>query len=909
MSEELSTRFDPKTVEDKWYQYSLDQRHFEPHGDGESFCIVIPPPNVTGILHMGHAFNNTLQDILTRRARMQGKRTLWLPGTDHAGIATQNKVEEALRKEGLDRKEMGREKFLERVWDWKEHHGGVIINQLKKLGASCDWTRERFTLDPGLSHAVRTVFKKLYDEGLIYRAHYLVNWCPQLQTALSDDEVEYKEVNGKLWHFKYPIKDSDECVQVATTRPETMLGDTAVAVNPDDERYKHLIGKTVVLPLMNREIPIIADSYVDPAFGTGMVKVTPAHDPNDFEMGRRHNLEFINILTTDGHLNDNVGDYKGLDRWSCRKKVVADLDALGWLVKIEDHLNQVGHCYRTGDVVEPYMSRQWFVKMRPLAEPALAAVRNGDIRITPKNWENTYFHWLENVRDWCISRQLWWGHRIPVWYCEDCDAENVPADGEPTTCEKCGSTHLRQDPDVLDTWFSSALWPFSTLGWPEETQDMKDFYPTSVLSTAHEILFFWVARMIMMGLKFQNAVPFRDVYIHSMIFDEKTRKKMSKSLGNIIDPLEMIDQYGADAVRFTCAAIVVNNPVMYLSEKRFEGYRNFTNKVYNASRFVLMNTNDLTPDQLAAGLDVAALETEDRWILSELQRTIDRVNEAYDALAFDQIAHHIYQFLWSYYCDWYLELVKPRLYGDQEDEVARASRTNAQRTLVVVLDHILRLSQPLMPFISEELWQHLRGRYGAVSAKADGVGDRPTAATLRALGFDSVVIAPWMDQGDCDWIAAAQEQDAASVQEVIECLRTVRGELDIPPKESAAVYLNGPVEPLRRLEAHGRWFQALVPISALVFGENAPEGAFCSTGVVDEVSVSVVVPASLLEAERKRVEKEIQRLEGETVRLSSKLGNESFIGRAPEAVVQKERDKLTRAETELAQLRAKMARL
>ena len=907
MAEELATRYDPKSVEKKWYDNSIDKGYFAPSGKGDPYCVVIPPPNVTGILHMGHAFNGTLQDTMVRRARMQGKNTLWLPGTDHAGIATQTKVEAALLEEGTTKEELGREKFLERMWDWKEHHGGTIIHQLKTLGASCDWSRERFTLDPGLSKAVRTVFKRLYDKGLIYRENYLVNWCPQLQTALSDDEVEYREVNGHLWHIKYPIKDSDEFAQVATTRPETMLGDTAVAINPNDERYKHLLGKSVVLPLMDREIPIIADDHVDPEFGTGMVKVTPAHDPNDFEMGNRHDLEFINIMTTDGHMNNNAGAYARLDRWECRKKVVADLEAQGLMVKVEKHVHQVGHHDRTGDVIEPYLSLQWFVKMRPLAEPALRAVREEQTRIIPRTWENTYFHWLENVRDWCISRQLWWGHRIPVWYCEDCDHVNVPLEGEPDKCEKCQSSRLRQDPDVLDTWFSSALWPFSTLGWPDDGGDLKAFYPTSALITGHEILFFWVARMIMMGLEVQDDVPFRDVYIHSMIFDEKTRKKMSKSLGNIIDPLEMIDKYGTDAVRFTLCAITVSGAVMYLSEKRFEGYRNFTNKVYNASRFALMNTEDLSADDLAAGLDFDALETEDKWILSALQRTIDRVNAAYDDYGFEAIAREIYQFLWSQYCDWYLELVKPRLYiGDDATDTERASRRNAQRVLVIVLDHMLRLAHPTMPFLTEEIWDTLRGRYGRLKASA---GDSPSACSQTAFQSESIVIAPWPEAGDPEWISDSEEADAALVQEAVDCLRNVRGELDVPPREATDVYVSGPAESIERLRAHAGWFNALVPITELRFDAEPDAGQFASTGVIHDTSISVIVPASMLEAERARVEKEIARLEKEVDRLGKKLGNESFTSRAPEAVVAKEQDKLTRAESELAQLRDKQSSL
>ncbi|HHY61018.1 MAG TPA: valine--tRNA ligase, partial [Clostridia bacterium] len=702
---ELAKTYSPKEVEAKWYRYWEENGYFhqDVDPDREAFSIVMPPPNVTGSLHMGHALDNTLQDILTRWRRMQGYNTLWLPGTDHAGIATQVRVEEEIAKEGLSKYDLGREKFLERVWDWKHTYGNRITQQLRTLGASCDWQRERFTLDEGCSRAVREVFKRLYDKGLIYRGDYIINWCPKCQTTISDIEVEHHETQGHLWHIKYPLAGEDGYVVVATTRPETMLGDTAVAVHPEDERYRHFIGKTVILPLVNREIPVIADEYVDPEFGTGVVKITPSHDPNDFEVALRHNLPGLTVMDKQGRMNENAGPYQGLDRYECRKKIVADLEAQGFLLKVEEHQHAVGQCYRCDTVIEPMVSKQWFVKMKPLAEPAMRAVEEGRIRFVPERFTKIYLGWLENIRDWCISRQLWWGHRIPVWYCRDCEAE-ICALQEPEVCPKCGSKHLEQDPDVLDTWFSSALWPFSTMGWPEQTEDLKKFYPTSVLVTGRDIIFFWVARMIFMGLEFMQDVPFREVFIHGLVLDAQGRK-MSKSLGNGIDPMEVIEQYGADTLRFML--ITGNTPGndLRFQYERLEGARNFCNKIWNASRFALMHLGDMEP-----GAPKERLELADRWILSRLNHTVRQVTNYLERYELGEAARELYDFIWSEFCDWYIELVKPRLYG----KVTPESRATAQQVLWYTLSEILRLLHPFMPFISEEIWQHLPHREGSL---------------------------------------------------------------------------------------------------------------------------------------------------------------------------------------------------
>ncbi len=910
MGEELSKQYDPSELEDRIYTKWDEGGYFvaDPDAGGESYSIVIPPPNITGRLHMGHCLNDTLQDILIRWKRMAGYNTLWVPGTDHAGIATHNVVEKKLAAQGIDRRDIGREKFEEHVWEWREEYGGIILSQLKKLGCSCDWSRTRFTLDEGLSRAVRIVFKRLYDEGLIYRGTYLVNWCPKDQTVLSDDEVEYKEVQGNLWHIRYPMPEGEKAngqdhIIVATTRPETMLGDTAVAYNPNDERYKDLAGKHCILPLVNREIPFIADEHVDPEFGTGLVKVTPAHDPNDYEMGRRHDLEFINILNPDASVNANGGAYEGLDRREARKKVVEDLKEQGLLEKVEDHTHQVGHSYRSHAVVEPYLSEQWFVSMKPLAEEAIKAVEDGRTRFVPKSWENTYFHWMRNVRDWPISRQLWWGHQMPVWYCRDCDGIEVPEEGEPETCSKCGSKNLKRDEDVLDTWFSSALWPFSTMGWPDETKDLSMYYPTAALLTAHEIIFFWVARMIIMGLKFRGEVPFSDVYIHPMVFDEKTKKKMSKSLGNIIDPLEMIEKYGTDATRMTVAAYAVKGANLYLSEQRFEGYQNFMNKIWNSARFVLMNTEDLTAEELSEGLDDDALEIEDRWILGELNKLVKDIDGSLSEYEFDQYVHKLYHFVWGEYCDWYLELVKGRLYSDKAEDAA--SRKNAQIVLVTVLDALLRLLHPATPFITEEVWLRLRERYA-------GMGPDTAMGMGTALQADSIIVAEWPKAENypaCDANVISKMQ---TVQEAITALRKIRSEMTVPPSQHVDVTVrstDGAALGLMRDSAHH--LSALARIGNLEFveAEEVESDGVTATAVVGPVELSVALPPELVEAEKQRLIKEIENIEKGMIGSKKKLENPNFVERAPENVVNAERERLEKAEQEVAVLKERLGKI
>ena len=901
----LSTRYDPSTIENRWYHFwnSRGFFHADENSDRKPYTIVIPPPNITGILHMGHGLNNTLQDVLIRQKRMLGFNTLWLPGTDHAGIATQNVVERDLKKEGKTREDIGREAFLQRVWKWREEKGGTIIEQLKKLGCSCDWDRTRFTLDEGLSRAVQTVFKRLFDEGLIYKGHYIINWCPRCHTALADDEVEYQEKQGKLWYIKYPIKgEANRFCVVATTRPETMLGDTGVAVNPTDERYKDLVGKEAILPLLNRPMKIVADDFVDKEFGTGMVKVTPAHDPNDYAMGKRHNLPEINILHPDARINENGGPYNGLDRYECRKKIVADLQDQGFMQKIEDYTHSVGHCYRCHTAIEPYLSDQWFVSMKPLAEPAIEAVENGRTRFVPKMWENTYFHWMHNVRDWCISRQLWWGHRIPAWYCDSCGHIEVSAGEPPAKCSRCGHTSLTQDPDVLDTWFSSALWPFSTLGWPDETRDLRVFYPTSVLVTAHEILFFWVARMIMMGLKFRNEVPFSDVYIHAMVFDEHTKKKMSKSLGNVIDPLEMIEKYGSDALRMTLCAYAIKGKNLYLSEERFVGYRNFMNKIWNAARLVLSNTEDLSSEELAKGLDEEVLTPQDRWILSAFARTAREVNQAFDDYSFDQLISLLYHFVWRQYCDWCLEFSKPCLYAKNKpgyDETAARIRTNTQRILIYLLEGILRLLHPVIPFITEELWQKIRERYSPGKEGGEIHPEKEGEKLFEILEAPSIMIAPWDQAITEKYIDEQAEKTLDLIQECIYTIRNIRGEMNIPPSARTDVFITGGEEgDMGVLKQNKHLLETMIPLKNISLGESKPEGAFASTAVVQNLTIAVPLPEEFVDQERKRLEKELARLEKETAVLEKKLANENFVKKAPQEVVSKAREKLDQATKE-----------
>jgi valyl-tRNA synthetase len=827
---------------------------------------------------MGHALNNTLQDILCRWKRMGGYNVLWMPGTDHAGIATQNVVERQLATEGTDRFELGREAFIERVWRWKGESGGQIIGQLKRLGASCDWERERFTMDEGLSTAVREVFVHLYEEGLIYRDNRLINWCPRCHTALSDIEVEHEEKGGHLWHLRYPVVGSDRYLVVATTRPETMLGDTAVAVNPADERYSGLIGGHVLLPLVNRTIPIIADDYVDMKFGTGVVKITPAHDFNDFEVGKRHNLDRINIFDESAVLNAAGRQYEGLDRFEARKKVVADLAEQGLLDKIEDHPLALGGCYRCKTVVEPYMSLQWYVKVGPLAEPAIAAVRSGRTRIIPAQWENTYYEWMENIRDWCISRQIWWGHRIPAWFCDHC-GEITVARLDPTACAACGSDELRQETDVLDTWFSSALWPFSTMGWPEKTPLLATFYPTSCLVTGFDILFFWVARMMMMGLHFRGEAPFREVYIHALVRDAQGQK-MSKSKGNVIDPLTVIEAYGTDAFRFTLAAFAAQGRDIKLAEERIAGYRNFANKIWNAARFTLMNLEGFAPD----AVDQAALQlsSADRWILFRLNETAREVDEALTAYRFNDAAGALYRFTWSEFCDWYIELVKDDLYRADPER-----QETARFVLWTALEQLLRLLHPFMPFITEEIWQALPKGTGSrfeVRGSSGAIHGSPA----------SIMIAPY-PQPTAEWDAYRDDATAMElVMDVIRGIRNIRGEMEVAPsREIAAILDCASASTLQLLKHNEVYIMRLARLATLAIGQGLTKPEDAALQVAGDVEIVVPLKGLVdVEEEEKRLGKEIGKIDKDIDFLRKKLENPSFVERAPAELVVKEREKL-----------------
>ncbi|GFE61521.1 valine--tRNA ligase [Geobacter sp. AOG2] len=865
MTKELAKGYEPHDVEKRWYAEWEGKGYFHAAAtsDRKPFSIVIPPPNVTGALHMGHALNNTLQDILCRWKRMLGYNVLWMPGTDHAGIATQNVVERQLAAEKKDRHELGREAFIERVWKWKAESGGQIIGQLKRLGASCDWERERFTMDEGLSKAVRTVFVKLYQDGLIYRDNRLINWCPRCHTALSDIEVEHEDKKGHLWHIRYPVTgEPGRYVVVATTRPETMLGDTAVAVHPEDERYQALVGKKVVLPLINREIPVVADEYVDREFGTGVVKITPAHDFNDFEVGQRHGLDKINVFDESGIINAEGRQYEGMDRFEARKRIVGDLEAAGLLEKIDDHAMAVGGCYRCKTVVEPYLSLQWYVKVAPLAERALAAVKEGKTRILPKQWENTYYDWMENIRDWCISRQIWWGHRIPAWFCDHCGEVTVAMEA-PATCCKCGSDELRQETDVLDTWFSSALWPFSTMGWPEKTAELATFYPTSCLVTGFDILFFWVARMMMMGLHFMDEVPFGDVYIHALVRDAHGQK-MSKSKGNVIDPLTIIDQYGTDAFRFTLAAFAAQGRDIKLAEERIAGYRNFCNKVWNAARFTLMNLEGFDPDTLK--FEDLPLSESDKWIMHRLNEAARETNKALEEYRFNEAAMGLYQFTWSEFCDWYLELSKKDLYGDDSQR-----KQTAQYVLWYTLEHLLRLLHPFMPFITEEIWQALPG------VKAD--------PTIMLASYPE----PLTERSHPE-AAANMER----VMAVIGGIRNIRGEMEVPPSREISVILSCAGEESLRLMKHNEAaIISLGRVADLAIGKGIEKPEDASIQVAGDVQIFVPLKGLVdVEEEEKRLLKEIAKIEKEIDQFSKKLENPSFVERAPADVVAREREKL-----------------
>ena len=855
----LGKSYDPSKVEEKWYKIWEEKGYFEPTYDENKpkFSIVIPPPNVTGVLHIGHALNNTLQDVLVRYKRMDGYDVLWVPGTDHAGIATQNVVEREIAKEGLTRHDLGREKFLERVWQWKERYGNRIIEQLKKLGASCSWSYQRFTMDEGLSRAVKEVFVRLWEEGLIYRGDYIINWCPRCQTALADLEVEFEEVPGKLWYLKYPLEDGSGYIIVATTRPETMLGDTAVAVNPEDERYKHLIGKKIKLPLVERIIPIIADKVVDPEFGTGAVKVTPAHDFTDFEIAKRHNLPFVKVIDETGKMTEEAGSYAGLDRFEARKKVVEDLKNQGLLEKEEDYKLVLGHCYRCGTVIEPLISKQWFVSTKALAQPAMAAVKYGFIKFIPENWTNLYFDWMKNIKDWCISRQIWWGHRIPVWYCKACGETIVSKEEDVKECPACGSTELSRDEDVLDTWFSSALWPFSTMGWPEKTKTLETFYPTSVLVTSFDIIFFWVARMIMMGLHFMGEIPFKNVYIHALVRDEKGQK-MSKSKGNVIDPLEVIKEYGTDALRFTLVALAAQGRDIKLSKARIEGFKHFLNKIWNASRFVLMNLQAYTPIQET--LNIQNLPLWSRWILTELNFTIKEVREKLEEFEFDQAAMAAYHFFWHRFCDWYLEISKIYLKNPEYRKIT-------QKILLEVLKTSLKLLHPFIPFITEEVWQYL-----------------PEKETEHII----VASYPRVIEEQIDKKA---EKEVKFLQELITSIRNIKSEYNLTSKtDLVVIYRNKNSEILELIEKEKEGIKFLARIGDIVLVKEYEKQKGDISAVLSEGEIFVNLKELVdIEKEIKRLSKEKEKVEKKLKQIEKKLQNKDFLEKAPKEVVEKER--------------------
>jgi valyl-tRNA synthetase len=908
---QLSKAYSHQDIETKWYSHWLSARLFEPtQGDGASFSIVIPPPNVTGSLHMGHALNNTLQDILCRYKRMDGFRVLWVPGTDHAGIATQNVVERQLAQRGTSRAQLGREKFIEQVWRWKQEAGNAILHQLKALGVSCDWSRERFTMDEGLSRAVREAFVKLWEDGLLYRAQRLINWCPRCKTALADIEVMHEDSDGSLWHIRYPLADNpSQALIVATTRPETMLGDTAVAVHPDDERYTDLVGKKIRLPITGRVVPLIADPFVDREFGTGALKITPGHDFNDFDIGERFGLDKISIFDADAHIDassftsrgesgDWIERYRGMDRFEARKLIVAELQAKDFLEKTEAHKLSVGRCYRCQTVIEPYLTPQWFVDIKPLAEPALQVVRDGRIKIIPEGWSNSYFAWMENIKDWCVSRQIWWGHQIPAWYCKNCDGANfvVAADGgyiltkdakpivarhRPATCPKCGNNDLLQDPDVLDTWFSSGLWPFSTLGWPERTDDLKCFYPTSALVTGFDILFFWVARMIMMGLKFMGDVPFRDVYIHALVRDEQGQK-MSKSKGNVIDPLAIMGKYGTDAFRFTLAAMAAMGRDIKLAEDRIAGYQNFVNKLWNAARFVQMNLTgeEQLSDNGHGRLEANDLGLTDRWIRSRLAATIHGAREALDAYRFNDCANVLYQFTWHEFCDWYIEMSKLALNGPDAVQ-AKQSRI----LLRELLEQILILLHPIMPFVTEEIWQTV--------AEA-----RPSIMMQRYPVVES------------SWIDSAAETQMELSMGVIRAIRNLRTEINCPPGKEVRVIFCGPETELNFLREQQPYLRALARVAAAEYRSLAERPKGAATAVVGAIEIYLPLDDLVnLDDERARLTKEVRKVEDEFSRVQNKLSNSDFLAKAKAEVIEKERDKARQFEEKIRTLRGSLEKL
>ena len=884
MEKEPAKTYDPKMIEERLYQKWEDKKYFHAEVDRsrKPFTIVIPPPNITGQLHMGHALDNTLQDILIRFKRMQGYNALWQPGTDHASIATEVKIIEQLRKEGIEKADLGREGFIERAWQWRKEYGGRIISQLKKLGSSCDWDRERFTMDDGNSAAVNKVFVKLYNDGYIYKGSRIINWCPVCKTSISDAEVEHEEQAGHFWHIKYPVKGEDGFVEIATTRPETMLGDTAVAVHPDDERYRHLVGKTVILPLMNKEIPVIADTYVDKEFGTGVVKITPAHDPNDFEVGKRHNLPEINIMNDDATININGGKYTGMDRYEARRQIVRELDELGLLVKVEDHVHSVGIHDRCNTTVEPLVKQQWFVKMEELIKPAIEAVKSDEIEIIPERFDKIYFNWTDNIRDWCISRQLWWGHRIPAYYCSSCGEVTV-AEEEPSRCPKCGSSNLRQDEDTLDTWFSSALWPFSTLGWPEMTEDLDYFYPTDVLVTGYDIIFFWVIRMIFSGYAHMGEKPFSKVLIHGLVRDSEGRK-MSKSLGNGIDPLEVIDKYGADALRFSLISGNAPGNDMRFYWEKVEASRNFANKVWNASRFIMMN---LEKAAIRETIDGTLLTDADKWILSKVNTLVKEATENLNSFEFGIAVQKIYDFIWEEFCDWYIEMVKPRLYSDTDE-----TKEAALWTLQYVLTTSLKLLHPFMPFVTEEIFCTLQEMTGRKEA-------------------DSVMISRWpVYKGE--WEYAKETEGISLIKEAVKEIRNVRSGMNVPPSRKAKVFVVSDSEKTRNIFMDSKVFFASLGYANEILVQKDKAG-------IGEDAVSAIIPGAVIyipfadlvdiEKERERLTKEKERLEGELKRVNGMLSNPNFVNKAPEAKLAEEREKLEKYNNMMEQVAERLGHL
>jgi valyl-tRNA synthetase len=867
---ELPKQYNPKAVEDKWYSYWMRGKFFSPDlSDHKSFySLVIPPPNVTDILHLGHALNNTLQDILIRWKRMQGFETEWLPGIDHAGIATQVVIEKNLAKEGKTRQQIGREAFVKLAWEWKEKNGEAILNQLKKIGCSCDWDRTRFTLDEGLSKAVLEVFNHLYKKGLIYKGKYIINWCPRCLTSLSDDETERKEEDGNLWYIKYKLKGKDDYISVATTRPETMLGDTAVAVNPKDKRYKKLVGKYAILPILDRELPIIADDFVDPEFGTGAVKVTPAHDLNDFELSNRHNLERIVVINPDGKMNQNAGKFAGMDRFKCRKALVAELKKKKLLEKIEPYKVPLGLCYRCNTIIEPYLSEQWFVKMKPLAEPAIQVVKNGKVKFYPEHWAKVYLNWMENIRDWCISRQLWWGHRIPVWYCLDCK-EVIVEKTPPAECSKCKSKNLKQEEDVLDTWFSSWLWPFSTFGWPEKTDELKSFYPTKALFTASEIIFLWVARMVMAGLEFMGEVPFYDVYIHGTVRDANG-VKMSKSLGNGIDPLEIVKEYGADALRLSMILVTPEGQDPCITFNTFEIGRNFANKLWNAFRFIWMNSKDLKPKIGEISFpEKSNLRWEDRWILSRLNRTTTEVTRQMENYRFNSATKILYDFVWHDFCDWYLEMIKVIFRLSEKG----TEKVNSKKTALFLLDNILRLLQPFIPYVTEEIWQNLY--------------------SLSPDDFrNSLIKASW-PKPDPFLVDSELERSMDLVQEVVTSVRNIRSEMNIPPAKKLTAYLKvEKKETQKLLDENREHILTLGRIEKLEIALKIKKPSLSASVVAKDFEIYIPLEGLIdVEQEGAKLENEITRLKELLAGVNRKLANEDFLKKAPPSIVQKEKAK------------------